>query len=80
MRANDIAILPDMTIPAGYVQTWWGGDTGLFIVDDCVPSKDFLAYYYGKWDTDVTKENEPPNISEDALMSVLNGGGFNAVS
>lgn len=64
--------------PIQYTQRWARRTD--FFIDDLVPSKGFERYYYGKLDTAVTKEEELTDISEDALMSVLNGGGFNAVA
>lgn len=43
-------------------------------------TKDFERHYYGKWNTVVQKEEELTDISDDVLMSILNGGGFNATA
>ena len=64
-----------------YETQWWARRPyNDLIVDDLVPPKGFERYYYGQWNTAVQKEEELADISEDALMSVLNGGGFNAVA
>lgn len=64
-----------------YETQWWARSPhNNLIVDDLVPPKGFERYYYGQWNTAVQKEEELADISEDALMSVLNGGGFNAVA
>lgn len=66
--------------PIQYTHWWARHPYDGLIIDDLVPPKGFERYYYGRWDTAVTKDEEPTDISEDALMSVLNGGGFNAVA
>ena len=70
---------------------WWVRKPyGNTIVDDLVDDfRDFQikrhdafdTFYYGKWayDNMVTKEKPEEDIDESAFMSILNGGGFNAV-
>lgn len=71
---------------------WWVRKPyGNTIVDDLVDDfRDFQikrhdafdTFYYGKWayDNMVTKEKPEEDIDESAFMSILNGGGFNAVA
>lgn len=66
--------------PIRYTQWWAWQPYDDLIVDDLVPPKGFERYYYGQWNTAVQKEKELADISEDALMSILNGGGFKAVN
>lgn len=47
---------------------------------DFVSPNGFERYYYGQWNTAVQNEEEFADISEDDYMSILNGGGFNAVT
>lgn len=64
-----------------YETQWWARRPyNDLIVDDLVPPKGFERYYYGQWNTAAQKEEELADINEDDLMSVLNGGGFNAVA
>ena len=68
-----------------YETRWWAHSPyyttyNNLIVDDLVPPKGFERYYYGQWNTAAQKEEGLADINEDDLMSVLNGGGFNAVA
>lgn len=66
--------------PIQYTHWWTRSPFNNLIVDDLVPPEGFERYYYGQWNTAAQREEELADISEDALMSVLNGGGFNAVA
>lgn len=55
------------------------------LTEDCyspvryIYSEGFERYCYGQWNTVVQNEENLADISENVWMSVLNGGGFNAV-
>lgn len=66
--------------PIRYTQWWVRRPYDDLVVDGLVPPKGFERYYYGQWNTAAQREEELADISEDALMSVLNGGGFNVVA
>ena len=58
-------------------ETRWRGKC---LYGDFEAPSGFAAHYWNGWYTDHTGDGEHSDISDDALMSVLNGGGFNAVA